>query len=118
MSLATWPRSICARSDASLQRALSPFAERVKKFAEARPVIFVRPPRGELTADIRVHLCRAQLHPHSVYCVRSFIGGAEADDRLFVLCVSALFTGIAIFLLCLSIIGTIGLASMPPLLHR
>ncbi|BEJ08838.1 hypothetical protein CcaverHIS641_0509320 [Cutaneotrichosporon cavernicola] len=67
-----------------LQRALSPYAENIKVFAEARPTF----------ASIFVALS----------CV------PVACTVIFVLCVAALFTGIAIFLLCLSIVGTIGLA--------
>ncbi|CAK9781096.1 hypothetical protein CC85DRAFT_310563 [Cutaneotrichosporon oleaginosum] len=70
-----------------IQLALSPFAERVKTFAEARPVIFTFT---------------------SIFIALSCI--PAVCTAIFVLCVSALFTGIAIFLLCLSIVGTIGLA--------
>ncbi|GMK55274.1 hypothetical protein CspeluHIS016_0203300 [Cutaneotrichosporon spelunceum] len=70
-----------------MQRALSPFAERIKVFAEAHPVVFTFT---------------------SIFVALSCIPVACA--LLFVLCSVLLFTVIATFLLCLGIVGMVGLA--------
>lgn len=48
---------------------LSPYAETLKEFAEARPVLFVGIARILLMLDVARHILGVERHSHHVYCV-------------------------------------------------